>query len=130
MDREDRKKGKAMAENKQPGRAIPLRVRFRSPTERLLWERELAAASSLAENGVAKHAGVREGEIPDRTRQIKEVIRLGNVLRAELGLQEVLQQIVASISACTGFRIAVINLVDPVSKHCAPVAFAGMSEEG
>ena len=43
-------------------------------------------------------------ESAQRTQQIKELIRLGNVLRAELGLNEVLQQIVASISTCTGFR--------------------------
>jgi hypothetical protein len=62
--------------------------------------------------------------------QIKELIRLGNVLRAELGLNEVLQQIVASISTCTGFRMAVINLVEDNSDRTSPVAFAGGSEEG
>ncbi len=69
-------------------------------------------------------------ESAQRTQQIKELIRLGNVLRAELGLNEVLQQIVASISACTGFRMAVINLVEDNSDLTSPVAFAGGSEEG
>ncbi len=36
-------------------------------------------------------------------RQIKELIRLGNILRAEPGFDEVLNQIVAAISTCTGF---------------------------
>src|SRR5579885_3099721 len=39
-----------------------------------------------------------------RTRQTRELIRLGNMLRAELGLNEVLQQVVSAISSCTGFR--------------------------
>ncbi len=69
-------------------------------------------------------------ESPQRTRQIKELIRLGNILRSELGLNEVLQQIVASISTCTGFRMAVINLVDEKHGYLSSVAFAGMSEEG
>jgi methyl-accepting chemotaxis protein len=66
----------------------------------------------------------------ERTQQIKELIRLGNIMRAELGLNEVLQQIVASISTCTGFQVAVINLVEDSSDRTLPVAFAGGSEEG
>src|SRR6266568_4118243 len=64
------------------------------------------------------------------TRQIKELIRLGNILRAELGLNEVLQQIVSSMSACTGFRILVINLIEEGNDYLTPIAFAGASEEG
>jgi len=69
-----------------------------------------------------------EAESP-HTRQIKELIRLGNILRAELGLDEVLQQVVASISTCTGFRMAVINLVKDDSDYLVGTAFIGASEE-
>ncbi|WP_069804189.1 methyl-accepting chemotaxis protein [Thermogemmatispora onikobensis] len=63
------------------------------------------------------------------TRQVKELIRLGNMLRAELGLEEVLQQIAASITACTGFRSAVIKLLQENSEYLKAVAFAGISSE-
>jgi methyl-accepting chemotaxis protein len=69
-------------------------------------------------------------DTPTRARQIKELIRLGNILRAELKLDEVLQRIVAVISACTGFHIAVINLLEDQNDYLTPVAFAGATEEG
>jgi len=64
-----------------------------------------------------------------RTQQIKELLRLGNIMRAELGLGEVLHQIVASTSVCTGFRILVIHLIEEGSDLLSPFAFAGMTEE-
>lgn len=63
------------------------------------------------------------------TRQIKELIRLSNMMRADLGLSEVLQQIVASASMCTGFRMLVVHLIEDGSEFLLPFAFAGMSEE-
>lgn len=63
------------------------------------------------------------------TRQIKELIRLSNMMRADLGLSEVLQQIVASASMCTGFRILAAHLIEDGSEFLSPFAFAGMSEE-
>ena len=65
-----------------------------------------------------------------RTRQTRELIRLGNMLRAELGLNEVLQQVVSAISSCTGFRASVISMLDEDGEHLSSVAFAGVSEEG
>src|SRR5271169_6770437 len=121
-----------MSEQKSQGWFVPLRVRFRSPTERAQWEREhsgvLAADDQTSQLQIPTLGS--EPEALRRTQQIKELIRLGNVLRAELGLNEVLQQIGNSISACTGFRILVINLVEPGSEYVVPVAFAGASEEG
>jgi methyl-accepting chemotaxis protein len=113
---------------------VPLRVRFRSPTEQEQWEREHAAHTLPAFHPAADEQAPttplpRGTESPQRTQQIKELIRLGNILRAELGFNEVLQQIVASISACTGFRIAVINLVEEGSDITSPVAFVGAPEE-
>ncbi len=127
-----------MSEQKQQNRFVPLRVRFRSPAEQAQWEREHAAHitpsfPSTGDDEAQQALNMplpRGAESPQRTRQIKELIRLGNILRSELGLNEVLQQIVASISTCTGFRMAVINLVDEKHGYLSSVAFAGMSEEG
>ncbi len=63
------------------------------------------------------------------TRQIKELIRLSNMMRADLGLSEVLQQIVASASMCTGFRILVAHLIEDGSEFLSSFAFTGLSDE-
>ncbi|HKF37315.1 MAG TPA: methyl-accepting chemotaxis protein, partial [Ktedonobacteraceae bacterium] len=123
-----------MSEKRQQNRFVPLRVRFRSPAEQEQWEREHAAHTLSTFHPAANDRAPimplpRGTESPQRTRQIKELIRLGNILRAELGFNEVLQQIVASISACTGFRIAIINLVEEGSEITSPVAFVGAPEE-
>ncbi len=109
-----------MSEKKQQNVFVPLRVRFRSPAKQAQSENEHPSPilstypSTMPDNThdsliVPLPMGTESAQF---TQQIKELIRLGNVLRAELGLNEVLQQIVASISACTGFHIAVINLVE------------------
>ncbi len=100
----------------------PLRVRLRSTAERTQWEHD-----SIDTSGAYP-------ELARRAQQIKELIRLGNVLRAQSGFQEgglneVLQQIVTSMRACTGFHVLVINLVEPGSEYVVPVALAGASEE-
>jgi methyl-accepting chemotaxis protein len=125
-----------MSEQRPRNAYVPLRVRFRSPRERAQWERMLSQHSSPGnERGQAQAATVNApvslGTLQDvqHTRQIKELIRLGNILRAELGLDEVLQQIVAAISTCTGFRRAVINLIQEDSEHLSSVAFTGVSAE-
>src|SRR5437588_10370630 len=120
-----------MSEQRPQNWYLPLRVRFRSPSEQTQLKRE--ASPVLGESPSPQLYPADAANDPgavQRTRQIKELIRLGNILRAELGLNEVLQQIVASISSCTGFRIAVINLVEDSSDKTSPVAFAGASEEG
>src|SRR5215469_3478661 len=123
-----------MSEKRQQNRFVPLRVRFRSPAEQEQWEREHTAHTLPTFHPAANEQALtmplpRGTESPQRTQQIKDLIRLGNILRAELGFNEVLQQIVASISACTGFRIAVINLVEEGSDITSPVAFVGAPEE-
>ena len=124
-----------MAERRQQNWSVPLRVRFRSPAERAQWEREHTGMPTIPANGddptLQSHIlNIPSGGESPHTRQIKELIRLGNILRAELGLDEVLQQIVASISTCTGFRMAVINLVKDESDYLVGTAFVGASEEG
>lgn len=117
-----------MSERRPQGRFVPLRVRFRSPAEQAQWEREHTVSAPTSDEGTAQiHSTNGNGGI--ETRQIKELLRLGNVLRAELGLSEVLQQMVATISDCTGFRISVIHLAEEGSEYLSPVAFTGMSEE-
>ena len=127
-----------MSEEKQHSVFVPLRVRFRSPAEQV--QSENGPPSSIMPTNPSTMPGHTQDSpivpLPSRTesaqhaQQIKELIRLGNVLRAELGLNEVLQQIVASISSCTGFQMAVINLIEDNSDKTSPVAFAGGSEEG
>jgi methyl-accepting chemotaxis protein len=127
-----------MSEKKQQNMFVPLRVRFRSPAEQAQSEREQPSSIPTTHPSIIPDptqdsliVSLPGGtESAQRTQQIKELIRLGNIMRAELGLNEVLQQIVASISACTGFREAVINLVEDNSDRTSPVAFAGGSEEG
>ena len=123
-----------MAERRQQNWSVPLRVRFRSPAERAQWEREHTGIPTIPATGddPTLHSHILNtpsGTESPHTRQIKELIRLGNILRAELGLDELLQQIVASISACTGFRMAVINLVMDGSDSLIGAAFVGASEE-
>src|SRR6266480_7628696 len=127
-----------MTEKKQQNVFVPIRVRLRSPAGQAQSENEHPASNSSTYHSTIPHPAQdslivplpRGTESAQRTQQIKELIRLGNILRAELGLNEVLQQIVASISTCTGFHIAVINLVEDNSDRTSPVAFAGGSEEG
>src|SRR5712691_7464098 len=125
-----------MSERRQQNWSVPLRVRFRSPTERAQWEREHATLPTIPATGddpMLQPSLVNLPSLPESpqyTRQIKELIRLGNILRAELGLDEVLQQIVASISACTGFRMASINLVKEDNDYLVTAAFTGASQEG
>ncbi len=127
-----------MSEKKQQNVFVPLRVRFRSPAEQPQSENERPSSISSTYPSTKQDCSQDSLVVPlpsgtesaQRTQQIKELIRLGNVLRAELGLYDVLQQIVASISACTGFHMAVINLVEDNSDATSPVAFAGGSEEG
>ena len=125
-----------MSEQKSQGWSLPLRVRFRSPTERAQWEREHPGVPAADDQTLQLQLPTLGPELEAlrHTQQIKELIRLGNVLRAQLdftlgGLNDVLQQIGNSIRACTGFRILAINLVEPGSEYVVPVTFAEVSEE-
>jgi GAF domain-containing protein len=124
-----------MSEQKQQNGVVPLRVRLRSTSEHPQLEREHTAVPARPSNGGYSMPHPHTLHLPtenvpqQHTRQIKELIRLGNMLRAELGLEEVLQDIVTSISACTGFRIASINLIDEESGYLVAVALTGSSPE-
>lgn len=134
-----------MSEQKPQSRYVPLRVRFRSPTEQAQWERDHTTNAPASDDSTVEPVGARfiappfsapsstgsggNGNGGIETRQIKELLRLGSVLRAELGLREILQQMVASISSYVGFRICVIHLAENGNDYLSAVAFVGMSEE-
>ncbi|HVB61815.1 MAG TPA: methyl-accepting chemotaxis protein [Ktedonobacteraceae bacterium] len=119
-----------MTQQKRPTTPIPVRVHFRSPSEQ---EHAHADGHTNGHNHSAYVAGTQLAadarQMQQRTRQIKELIRLGNMLRADLSLDELLQHIVAAISSCTGFHIAVIKLIEADGEHMVAVAFAGVVEE-
>ena len=71
----------------------------------------------------------QESEAARRARQIKEVLRLGNAMRAELQLEILLRQIVEAISSCIGFRTAILNLVREDSAETESAAFVGIKPE-
>ena len=127
-----------MSEKKQQNVFVPLRVRLRTPADQAQSEHEHPSSISPTHPPTMPDHAQDSLIVPlpsgtesaQRTQQIKELLRLGNILRAELGLDEVLQQIIASISACTGFRLAVINLVEEDKHKTSPVAFSGASEDG
>lgn len=113
---------------------VPLRVRFRTPAEQAQWERDHIPQPALGDSHALPPLGADVATNSDvdaqrRTRQTKELLRLSNIMRADLGLSEVLQQIVSSTSVCTGFRILVVHLIEEGSDLLSPYAFAGMSEE-
>lgn len=74
-------------------------------------------------------AAGQESEAARRARQIKEVLRLGNAMRAELQLEILLRQIVEAISSCIGFRVAILNLVREDTAEIEAAAFVGISPE-
>jgi len=61
-------------------------------------------------------------------RQVKEMVRLGSALRAEMGLDHIFSQLVESINVATGFRVAALNIVRSDSEYLEVVATAGLSE--
>src|SRR5215471_1947971 len=119
-----------MSEQKPQGWFVPLRVRFRSATERAQWEHEHPGALAADDQTLQMQLPAQGPEPEDggshdksgsytslRNQQIKELFRLGNVLHTEVSLNEVLQQIVTSVSACTGFRTLVIFLVNNLNDN-------------
>ena len=63
-----------------------------------------------------------------RMRQVKEMVRLGVALRAEMGLERIFAEVAQSIHGATGFRVAALNIVRSDSEFVQVVATAGLSE--
>lgn len=122
-----------MSEGKPHLRFVPLRVRFRSQTGPLTWEQGNVVSISpepfADDEPTAPSLPITKNTALLQSQQVKELIRLGNLLRAELGFDEVLEQIVSSINVCTGFRIAVVNLIEEGHDFLPVVAFTGVPEE-
>ncbi len=123
-----------MSERRVQTRYLPLRVRIRPSNELNLHGREQSGSAS--ENAFRPQAS--QPNVPNlshasaserHAQQIKELLRLSTLLRAGANLDDVLPQIVTSMAACTGFRVAVMNLLDEAGRYVRPVAFAGVTEE-
>jgi methyl-accepting chemotaxis protein len=120
-----------MLERKPQTKYVPLRVRFRSSAEHSQPERETMQMSNIGplRNDPLVPDLANASEAQRRTQQIKELVRLTNLLRVDSNLEEVLQQIAASTAACTGFRILVINLFNEQTNRVEVVACAGIPPE-
>ncbi len=129
-----------LSAEKQHNWLVPLRVRFRVPTDFTLREQVPQTESpTLPRSSPPPLEEDNEPTAPSlptithatfqQNRQIKELIRLGNVLRAEQGLSEVLDQVASSMTASTGFRASVIKMIEEEYDCLHAVAFAGISDE-
>src|ERR1700726_3512690 len=94
---------KGMSEEKPQIRSVPLRLRIRSQIDHLQLAQKMGEVVPLSSEPSADDMPtapslsiIKNAELL-QSRQVKEVIRLGNILRAELGLAEVLEQVVSSI---------------------------------
>jgi methyl-accepting chemotaxis protein len=70
-----------------------------------------------------------EKELERRARQIKEIVRLGSTLRADLSPHDIFHLLVTSINRTTGFTVAALNLVHERQDALDIVATAGLSPE-
>src|SRR5437762_6421801 len=105
-------------------RTIPLRLRFRASNQTIS---ALGGSLRRTQPPVLDLFNVSETE--RHIQQIRELGGLGNLLRADLSLDELLQQLVASAAACTGFRVLVIRLFDEETKQLTTVAFNDVPED-
>jgi methyl-accepting chemotaxis protein len=120
-----------MAEQKSQMRYIPLRVRFRTSSDVVQHERDTVTPLSdlvcHSEPLLPDLSSASESE--RRVQQIRELVRLGNLLRADLSLDEVLRQIISSIITCTGFRALVLRRLDYETRQLKMSFSEGMSED-
>lgn len=80
----------------------------------------------MVQNWVQRRGTDRDLE--RRTQQIKEICRLGTALRAEIGLENILGQVVETITTTLGFGVAVLNLIHEGADEAEVVATSGLSE--
>lgn len=121
-----------MLERKPNMKYVPLRVRFRSTADAALNDQQ-------SEPGLRSTRPLdNEPLVPDlmdisgnqrHAQQIKELVRLSTLLRADLELGEILRQIAASTAACTGFRMLGFALTDQEKNKAYYAVFAGLTEE-
>jgi methyl-accepting chemotaxis protein len=127
-----------ISEGKQQSWLVPLRVRFRAPSEALADEQTSGAGKNILvspspleddDEPTAPSLPIIRNTTLQQNRQIKELIRLGNILRVEQGLDEVLEQVVSSINTCIGFRASVLKMIEEGREYLKAMAFSGIAEE-
>jgi methyl-accepting chemotaxis protein len=120
---------KPMSDQKQQNRSIPVRLRFRSPAESQ-WEQARRTPPSRLHTASRQQRLTLTGTAGDiQHLQIKELLRLSNLLRQGSDLHEVLSEIASTIVNYTTFRRAIIFVIDDPQQVVLPLAFAGISEE-
>jgi methyl-accepting chemotaxis protein len=112
-----------MSDQKQQSKNIPVRLRFRSPTE-YQWEQARKLSASRRQRSMFTEATDDIQHL-----QIKELLRLSNLLRQGSNPHEVLAEIVSAIVNYTHFRRAIIFVIDDQQHKVAPLVSAGISEE-
>jgi methyl-accepting chemotaxis protein len=120
-----------MSELKPRAKYIPLHVHPHPTSKNHTYGREqnisINGTLRSIQSTVAEFACVSETE--RRTRLIRELLHLCDLLRTDASLDKMLEQIVGSIVTYTGFQGLVINVLDENEKMLRVVAAAGVTEE-
>lgn len=110
---------------------VPFTVEDRELLE-MLADQAVIALDNASRFAQADQILARRAQDLDRSNnQLRTILRLGHALRAERGLDDLLRQIVRSVSASAGFRSAVIALVQrerTAEPYLQRVAAAGPAE--
>ena len=73
----------------------------------------VAVANARLYERTDKALAQRVDEVAARNRQLSEILRLGNVLKFNLELEDILGRVVHAVVDSLGFNIALLNLVEP-----------------
>jgi methyl-accepting chemotaxis protein len=76
----------------------------------------------------AQRRGGQGRDSERQMRQLREVARLGAVLRSEVGVEHVATELVTAVTGAFGFRVAALNLVRPGSEYMQVLAVSGLSD--
>src|SRR3954471_6107837 len=103
--------------------------RFRPPTEPGQYERgePSVMTGSTSEVQSQESSQMNTVEMQQSALQIKEVLRLNDLVRTGQNLNEILSQVASSIARWTGFRAISLSRVE--GRSIRAVAFAGLSED-
>jgi GAF domain-containing protein len=87
----------------------------------------LAEHAALAIDNAARYEREREQNraLTRRTTELAAILRLGNTMRADLPLPDVLQQVAEGVTDSLGFRVAILNLVEEEGEDARVVRVAG-----
>ena len=73
----------------------------------------VAVANARLYERTDKALAQRVDELAARNRQLSEILRLGNVLKFNLQLEDIFDQVAHAVVNSLGFNIALLNLVEP-----------------